>query len=137
MTRIDIIRNFMGHNWAIIIVWNLFFKGLCGLDIDVIHLFVFEHWCCVHCLDTNVICMFVLFRHGCCMFIHVVYTQKSCTWLSCLNNAWHLCLNDTNPWNNRFYTNLERTHEAYKFVMICLKGVYSNYHEHAIKKIKW
>ncbi len=66
----------------------------------------------------NVICLFVLFRHKCCMSIHVVYTWKSCTWLLCLNNAWHSCLNDTNPWNNIFHTNLEQTHEAYKFVML-------------------
>jgi hypothetical protein len=23
-----------------------------------------------------------------------------------------------NPWNNRFHTNLERTHETYKFAML-------------------
>jgi hypothetical protein len=27
-----------------------------------------------HCLDMNVICLFILFKYGCCMFIHVVYT---------------------------------------------------------------
>ncbi len=56
---------------------------------DVINLFVlFEQQRHVHCLDTNVICLLIiLFRHGCCMFIGVVYTQKSCTRLLCLNNA--------------------------------------------------
>jgi hypothetical protein len=84
----------------------------------IIHLLVLlEHWWYVHCLNTNVICLFVLFRHGCCMFIRVVYTQKSCTWLLCLSNAWHLCLNDMNLWNKRFCMDLEWTHEAYKFVM--------------------
>jgi len=28
-----------------------------------------------------------------------------------------LCLNDTNPWNNKFCADLKRAHEAYKFVM--------------------
>jgi hypothetical protein len=85
-------------------------------NIDVIiHLLVLlEHQCYVHCLNTNVIRLFLLFRHGCCMFIHVVYTWKSCTWLLCLNNAWNLCLNNTNLWNNK---DLEWTHEAYKFLM--------------------
>ncbi len=71
---------------------------------------------CKICLDTNVMCLFVLFRHNCWMSICVVYTQKLCTQLLCLNNAWHSCLNDTNPWNTKFCMNLEWTHEAYKFV---------------------
>jgi hypothetical protein len=97
------IINFMGHNLTIIIVQNLPFIGSYGIDIDVIHLLVlFEHQCRVHCLNMNVICLFVLIRHGCCMFIRVVYTQKLCMWLPCLNNAWHSCLNDMNPWNNSF-----------------------------------
>ncbi len=54
-------------------------------------------WRCVHCLCMNVIWLFVLFKHGCCMFIHIVYTQKLCTSLLCLNNAWHSCSNDTKP----------------------------------------
>jgi len=68
-------------------------------------------------LNTNIIYLFVLFKHGCYMSIHVVYTWKSCTRFPCLNNAWHLCLNDTNPWNNKFCMDLEQTHEAYKFMM--------------------
>ncbi len=73
------ITNFMGHDLAIIVVQNLLFIGSYGIDMDVIHLLVlFEHQCCVHCLNTNVICMFVLFIHRCYMFICVVYTQKSC-----------------------------------------------------------
>ncbi len=112
------ITNFMGHNLIIIIMWKLLFIGLCAIDTNVIHLLVlFEHWCHVHYLDTNVICLFVLFIHKCCMYIHVVYTWKSCTWLPCLNIAWHSCLNNMNPWNNRFCTYLEWTHETYKFVM--------------------
>jgi len=106
------ITNFMGHNLAIIIVWNYFFIGLYGIDTDVIQLLIlFEHRCHVHCWDTNVICMFILFRHKCCVFICIVDTWKLCTQLSCLINAWHLCVNDMNPWNNRFHTNLEWTHE--------------------------
>jgi hypothetical protein len=67
------ITNLMGHNLAIIVVWNLFFIGLYGINIDVIHLLVlFEHWYCAHCLDTNVICLFVFFKQGCCMVICVV-----------------------------------------------------------------
>ncbi len=34
------ITNFMGHDLAIIIVQNLFFIGLYGINMDVIHLFV-------------------------------------------------------------------------------------------------
>jgi hypothetical protein len=46
---------------AIIVVQNLFFMGFCGINIDVIHLFVlFEHQCCAYCLNTNVICIFIL-----------------------------------------------------------------------------
>ncbi len=114
-----IITNFMGHDLVIIVMWNLLFIGSYEIDMNAINLLVlFEHWCHVHCLDTNVICMFVLFKHKCCVFIHIVYIRKSCTWLLYLNNAWHSCVNDTNLWNNKFRTNLEWTHEAYKFVMI-------------------
>jgi hypothetical protein len=96
------------------------FHRFIWIDMDVIHLFVlFEHRCHVHCLYMNVICLFVLFWHECCVSIHIVYTQKLCKqrWLLCLNNVWHSCVKNMNPWNNRFHTNLERTHEAYKFVM--------------------
>jgi hypothetical protein len=107
------ITNFMGHDLIIIVVWNLFFISLYGIDTDVIHLFIlFEHQCCAHYLDTNFICLIVLFKQECCMSIHVVYTWKLCTWLLCLNNSQHLCLNNTNLWNNRFHTDLEWTHEA-------------------------
>jgi hypothetical protein len=77
----------------------------------------FEHRCCVHYLDTNIICLFLLFKHECCVSICIIYTRKLCTLLLCLNNAWHSCVNDTNPWNNRFRMDLEWTHETYKFVM--------------------
>ncbi len=94
---------------------------LYGIYTNVIHLFVlFEHRCCVHCLDMNVICLFVLFRHECCVFIHIVYIRKSCTRLPCLNNAWHSCVNNMNPWNNKFRTDLEWTHETDKFVIYSL-----------------
>jgi hypothetical protein len=113
------ITNFMGHDLAIIIMQNFLFIGLYGINTYVIHLFVlFEHQCHANCLNTNVICFFILFRHGCYMSIHVVYTWKSCTWLPCLNNVWHSCLNNTNLWNNKFCTYLEQNHEAYKFVML-------------------
>jgi hypothetical protein len=86
--------------------------------MDVIHLFVlFEHWCHVHYLNTDVICMFVLFKHECYVSIRIIYTWKLCTWISCLNNAWHSCVNNMNPWNNKFCTNLEWTHETFKFIM--------------------
>ncbi len=82
------ITNFMGHNLIIIVVRNLFFISLYGIDTYVIHLLVlFEHRCCVHYLDTNVICLFVLFRHKCCVSIRIVYTGKLCTRFLCLNNA--------------------------------------------------
>jgi len=73
------ITNFMGHDLAIIVVWNFLFIGLYGLN-------------------TNVICLLVLFKQICCMSINV-YTWKSCTWLPCLNNAWNSCLEDTNLWS--------------------------------------
>ncbi len=80
MVLILYITNLMGHDLAIIVVRNLIFIGLYGIDTDVIHLLVlFEHRCCAHCLNTNVICLFLLFKHGCYMSIHVIYTQKSCT----------------------------------------------------------
>jgi hypothetical protein len=70
----------MGRDLARIVVRNLFFIGLYGIDMDFIHLFVlFEHRCHVHCLNTNVICLFVLFKLECCVSIHIVYTQKLCT----------------------------------------------------------
>jgi hypothetical protein len=86
------------------------FISLCYLNINN----------CMHCLDMDVICIFVLFKQGCCMFIHVVYTWKLYTRLSCLNNAQHLCLTNMNLWNNRFLIDLKRTHEACKFVMMLL-----------------
>jgi len=111
------ITNFMGQDLAIIIRWFFFSIGLYGINMDVIHLLVlFKHQCRVHCLDTNVICMFILFKHKCCVYIHI-YTWKLCTRLPCLNNAWHSCVNDMNPWNNIFCMDLEQTLETYKFVM--------------------
>jgi hypothetical protein len=86
--------------------------------MSFIYLYLFEHRCRVHCLNVNVICLFVLFSHRCCMSICVVYTTKSCTQLPCLNSAWHSCLYYTNSWNNRFCIDLEWTHEAYKFMML-------------------
>ncbi len=70
------ITNFMGHNLIIIVVvQNLLFIGLYGINTYVSHLLVlFEHQCCAHDLNMNVICLFILFRHKCCMSIHVVYT---------------------------------------------------------------
>ncbi len=113
------ITNLMGHNLTIIVVRNVLFIGLYGINMNVINLLVlFEHWYHAHCLDTNVIWLFILFKHGCCMSIRVVYTRKSYTWLSCLNNAQHSCLTNTNLWNNRFRTNLKQAHETYKLVML-------------------
>jgi hypothetical protein len=117
--RLAFITNLMGHDLAIIVMWNLLFTGSNGIDTYVIHLLVlFKHWCQVHCLEAKVICLFTLFKHECCMSIRIVYTWKSCTQLSYLNNAWHSCLNHTNPWNNKFCMDLEQTHETYKFVML-------------------
>jgi hypothetical protein len=112
------ITNLMGHDLTIIVLWNLFLIGLYGINMDVIHLLVLlENWYHAHCLNTNVICLFVLFKHGCYMVIRVVYTQKLYTWLPCLNNARHLHLTNMNLWNNRFHMDLEWTYEACKFVM--------------------
>jgi hypothetical protein len=110
--------NFTSRNLAIIVIQNLLFIGSYRKDMNVIHLFVlFEHRCCVHYFDTNVTYLFILFKDECFMSICIVYTQKLCTRLSCLNNAWRLRVYDTNPWNNIFRTDLEWFHEAYKFVM--------------------
>jgi hypothetical protein len=112
------ITNLMGHDLAIIVMQNLYFIGWYRIKMDVIHLLVlFEYWYHAHDLNTNVICLFVSFKHRCYMSICVVYTWKSYTWLSCLNNAQHSCLTNTNLWNNKFCTHLERTHETCKFVM--------------------
>jgi hypothetical protein len=114
-----IITNFMGHNLAITVVWNLLVIGFYGINMNVIHLLVlFEHRCCAHYLNTNVMCLFILFRRKCCIFIHFVCTQKPCTWCLYLKNAWHSCLNNTNLWSNKFCMELEQIHEAYKFVMV-------------------
>jgi hypothetical protein len=111
------LSNFMGHNLVIIVMWNLVFICLYGIYTNVIHLFVlFEHWWGAHCFDTNVICLFILFIHRCCMSICVVYAQMPCTQLFCLNNTQYSYLNNMNPWNNTFHTDLEQTHEACKFV---------------------
>jgi hypothetical protein len=78
----------MAHNLIIIVVQKNKIISLYGIDIDVIHLLVlFEHQCYAHCLNTNIICLIVLFKHEYCMSIHVVYKQKSCTQLQCLNNV--------------------------------------------------
>jgi hypothetical protein len=45
----------------------------------------------------------------------------------CLNNAWHSCVNNTNPWNNKFHMDLERTHKVYKFVMYEVLSLCYNY----------
>jgi hypothetical protein len=55
------IANFIGHNLAIIIVWNLFFISLYGIDMDVIHLLV---------MFTSM--SYALFRHKCHMLIRIV-----------------------------------------------------------------
>jgi hypothetical protein len=118
------VTNFMGYNLAIIVLQNLFFIDLYRIDTNVINLFIlFEYWCHVHCLNMNVICLFVFFRHRCCMFILVVYTQKSCTWLPCLKNAWHSCLNNTNVWNNNF---TQIWNEPMKLVNLWCKLVVEN-----------
>jgi hypothetical protein len=105
-------------SWAIIVMQNLRFIGSYGIDIDVIHLLVlFEHWCCPHRLNTNIMFLFILFKYKCYMSICFVYTRKSCTLFLYLNNAQHSCLNNMNLWNDKFFTNFERTHEAYKFVI--------------------
>jgi hypothetical protein len=40
------ITNLMGHDLVIIVMWNLFFIGSYGINMDVIHLLVlFGHWC--------------------------------------------------------------------------------------------
>jgi hypothetical protein len=65
------ITNFMGRNLAIIVVRNVFFISSYEIDTNVIHLFeLFEHQCHMHCLYMNVICLFILFKQGCCMSIH-------------------------------------------------------------------
>jgi hypothetical protein len=56
---------------------EILFISSYGIKMNVIHLLVwFEHKYRVHCLNMNVICIFKLFKHGCCMSIRVVYTWK-------------------------------------------------------------
>jgi len=70
-----IIINFMGQNLVVIVMRNLFFISLYEINTYVNHLFVmFEHRFRVHYLNMNVIYLFILFKHGCCVSIHVVYT---------------------------------------------------------------
>ncbi len=81
-------------------MWNLFFLSLYGINMNAIHLFI-------------------LIKHECHMLIRIVfYTQKLYTWLLCLNNARHSCLNTINSWNNIFCIDLKQTHETYKFMII-------------------
>jgi len=121
----------MGQALAIIVVWNLLFIGSFRLDMDATHLIVlFEHPCHVHCLDMNVICLFILFNDECCVSICIVYIRKSCTQFPCLNNAWHSCVKDTNLWNNKFRMDFKRTHDAYKFVMCVLWYTIKNDQDH-------
>jgi hypothetical protein len=130
-------RKLHGHNLVIIVAWNLLFICSYGIYTDVIHLLIlFEHQCCVYCLNMNITCLFILFKHKYCMSIHVVYTRKLCTRFSCLNNAWHSCLNNTNPWNNWFCMGLEQTHETYKFVMDNLNHTshFTSYHSKFVIK---
>jgi hypothetical protein len=62
---------------AIIVVQNLFLIGLCGVDTNVIHLFVlFEHQCCAYCLNTNVIRILILNMDVVCLFM--LFTHRSC-----------------------------------------------------------
>ncbi len=78
---------------------------------------LFKHECHMHvhyCLHMDIMCLFMFFTH------------ESHTQLPCLNNAWHSSLNDTNPWNNKFCTDLEQTHEAYKFVMMYVDPFHNN-----------
>jgi hypothetical protein len=74
----------MGHDLIIIVMQNLHFMGLYGIYTDVIHLFVlFEHQDVVHCLNTNVICMFVfLVTNVVCLFM--LFTHESCTHNFCV-----------------------------------------------------
>jgi hypothetical protein len=66
----------MGHDLAIVIMRNLFFIGLYGIDMDIIYLFVlFEYRCHVHCLNTNVICLFVLFKHECYVYLYCLHMK--------------------------------------------------------------
>jgi hypothetical protein len=91
----------------------------------VFHKFIWNRHGChsfICIVWTSMSC--ALFKHECYMLIHIVYTRKSCTWLLRLNNAWHSCVNDMNPWNNRFHMDLKWTHEAYKFVMVLMQVSY-------------
>jgi len=109
------ITNFMDYNLVIIVVQNLFFIGSYGIDINV---FIY-----VYFLNINVMCIvltiisyaylyclsWMLYVFLCCLHMKVVYTTSMF--------KWHSCLSNTNPWNNKFHTNLKRTYEACKFVM--------------------
>jgi hypothetical protein len=69
----------MGHDLAIIVMQNLFFIGSYGIDTDVIHLLaLFEHQCCVHYLNTNVICLFILLdTNVVCLFVLITHESHA------------------------------------------------------------
>jgi hypothetical protein len=75
-----IITNFLGHNLTIVIVLNLSFTSLYCLNIDVMHLKMYE----THKQDKGSlsICSKILHFTNMC-FICIVY-------------AWHSCLNNMN-----------------------------------------
>jgi len=68
----------------------------------------------LYCLNIDVMCIVL---NKCHMPIHIVYMCMFYVNLCCLNNAQFSYLNNTNLGNNIFHTNMEWTHEAYKFVM--------------------
>ncbi len=116
-------RLFWWGNVSYVVAWEAHHK---------LHGSQFGNNCCVKFIFHR----FVRNRHECYMFICVVYTQKSCTWLSCLNNM-NLC-------NNRVCMDLGRTHEAYKFVMHELAhghdsvmNVYNKMHDGYRVKVEW
>jgi len=86
------------------------FIYLYGLNIDIMCIVsTWMSYAYSNCLNMDVICLFVLFTHENCEHNFCVF-----------NNAQHLYLNNTNFWNNRFRTYLERTYETYKCVMFVL-----------------
>ncbi len=67
----------MGHDLTIIVLQSLIFIGLCGINKDVIHLLILvEHQCHAHCLNMNVICLFILLDMDViCLFM--LFTHKN------------------------------------------------------------
>jgi hypothetical protein len=70
----------MGHDLTIIFMQNLVFIGSYGIDLNIVHIFVFfEHRCHSHCLTPNsvpicIVYTWMLYVYSCHLHMKVVHT---------------------------------------------------------------